>query len=59
MSKYLVWFPTIPKKCKSFTNLKSARIFCNKQKIEACINIFPNSDNEDTIFSNKKGVYNA
>lgn len=56
--KYLVWFPLAPKRYKKFNSLKRARIFCDKQKSEAAINIFPFTTDEDTVYSNKKGYSN-
>jgi uncharacterized membrane protein YbaN (DUF454 family) len=50
--KYLIWIPSKPNFSKWFINLKTAKRYCNKQKIEACINVNVNTDKEDTIYSN-------
>lgn len=52
--KYIVWFPLRPEKAKFFSNFKKAQEYCDKQKIEACINSNVYTDNEDTVYSNGK-----
>jgi len=56
MKNFLCWLPSNPKKIKQFNNKKLALKWCNAKRVEACINIFVNTDKEDTIYSNGKKI---
>ena len=47
--KYCVWFPDLPKQAKFFNNKQEAIQYGRSKKVEAYLNIYPCTDQEDTI----------
>jgi len=48
-SKYCVWFGDLRYKAKFFNNKKEAIQYAKSKKVEAYLNIYPCTDQEDTI----------